>query len=84
MKSQNYFYLGIYISSLLSIAIAIWSTYLIRFFDMLPGSEKPRTYITVFGGLIIILYLLKLLKDAAFKEAQVELTSKSTPEVYFV
>ncbi len=60
-KQENYFFLGILISVLTSIALTIWSNYLIKFFDMLPYTEPSRTYITVIGGFFVIVILIAVL-----------------------
>jgi len=68
LKEMNLFFWGLIFSALISIAVAIWSEYLIRFFDMLPHLEPFRTYITVFGGLVFILFLLWRLLRLAKKQ----------------
>jgi hypothetical protein len=58
---MDQFLLGIFVSTLVSIAIALWSEYLIRLIDMLSGNEVLRTQIAVFGGgvaIVIFLYIL--------------------------
>lgn len=68
LKDQNFFFLGILISTIIGIAMIIWSNSLLKLFDMLPYTEPARTYITVFGGFIVISYLLWFLWKFATKK----------------
>jgi hypothetical protein len=68
MREQNYFFLGILISTLVSIAIEIWSEYLIRFFDMLNTDKNQATLITFIGGTVVIVVFLYILYRLAKKQ----------------
>jgi len=66
LKEPNYFFLGILISTLVSIAIGIWLTYLIRFFDMLSSDYTYTTYITTIFGTFLVGFLLYVIYRKTF------------------